>query len=112
MKKSELERLKNRLLDMRPHLTDEIHRSIEAIVEEIHPVGEDAKEPSEGLDKELALEQAQESILNAVNAALDRIEAGTYGKCVECGRPIARERLEAIPYTPYCIDCERKQEGE
>jgi RNA polymerase-binding protein DksA len=111
MKRAEILRLRERLLDARPHLTDEIHRSIEAIVQEIQPVGEDTKEPSEGLDKELALERTQERILNAVNEALDRVDAGTYGKCVECGRSIGRDRLEAIPYTAYCINCERALES-
>jgi RNA polymerase-binding protein DksA len=111
MRRAELLRLRERLLDARPQLTDEIHRSIEAIVQEIQPVGEDTKEPSEGLEKELALERAQESILNAVNEALDRIDAGTYGKCVECGKSIERPRLEAIPYTAYCVDCERALES-
>jgi RNA polymerase-binding protein DksA len=110
MKRAEIVRLRERLLDARPQLTDEIRRSIEAIVQEIQPVGEDTKEPSEGLEKELALERAQESILNAVNEALDRVSAGTYGKCVECGKRIGRERLEAVPYTAYCVDCERALE--
>ncbi|MEX2288164.1 MAG: TraR/DksA C4-type zinc finger protein [Planctomycetaceae bacterium] len=112
MKKSELERLKGKLLDARPRLTDEIHRSIEAVIEEINPVGEDYKEPSEGLDKEVALERAQEGILNAINDALDRVEAGTFGKCVGCGKAIARDRLEAMPYVAYCTDCERALEAD
>ncbi len=37
--------------------------------------------------------------------ALDRIEQGTYGKCEGCGRPIARERLAAIPYARFCVKC-------
>jgi RNA polymerase-binding transcription factor DksA len=92
-------------------LSDEIRRSIEAVVEEIAPVGEDTKEPSEGLDKEIALEKAQEDILYAINEALDRVEAGTFGKCVDCGKEITRDRLEAIPYVDCCIDCERERES-
>jgi RNA polymerase-binding transcription factor DksA len=42
--------------------------------------------------------------------ALDRIEDGTFGKCVRCGRQIAEERLEAIPYATRCIDCQRLAE--
>ncbi|MCT9625345.1 DnaK suppressor protein [Arthrobacter sp. SORGH_AS 212] len=42
--------------------------------------------------------------LDQVEAALDRIAAGTYGSCAVCGRPIAEGRLEARPWTPYCID--------
>jgi DnaK suppressor protein len=40
--------------------------------------------------------------LQQVRDALQRIEKGTYGKCIDCGRPIEQARLEAIPWTPYC----------
>ena len=42
-----------------------------------------------------------------VEAALAHREAGDYGICETCGRPIAPERLEAIPWAAYCIDCQR-----
>jgi RNA polymerase-binding protein DksA len=45
--------------------------------------------------------------LARIDAALERIEAGTYGLCAGCGGPIARERLEALPYATACIDCSR-----
>ena len=100
----------NRLLDMRPRLEEEIHRSIDAVREEINPIGEDNKEPSEGLDKELAIEKTQEDILHAVDDALRRIENGTFGVCQNCGIEIPQLRLEAVPYAPYCINCERQLE--
>lgn len=111
MQHRDLERYKNMLLDMRVHLNDEIRRSIDAVAEDVQPTGEDSKEPSEGLDKELALEKNQEDMLNAINGALDRISDGSYGRCVGCGIEITRERLDAIPYTSYCVDCEKKQEA-
>ena len=43
--------------------------------------------------------------LNAIDSALQRIRLGQYGTCVNCGKEIARARLEAIPWTPYCRDC-------
>ena len=46
----------------------------------------------------------------AIDAALARIDAGTYGTCERCGRPIGQERLEAIPYATLCIDCKREVE--
>lgn len=41
----------------------------------------------------------------AIQAALDRIAAGRYGTCTECGEPIGDARLAAVPYTARCIDC-------
>ncbi len=63
-------------------------------------------------DRELdyTLEGNSEAVLAAIDAALARIEQGTYGKCQRCGRPIADERLEAIPYATLCIDCKRQVE--
>ena len=40
-----------------------------------------------------------------IDRALDKIEEGSYGTCDDCGRPIAPARLEALPATPFCVDC-------
>jgi RNA polymerase-binding protein DksA len=42
--------------------------------------------------------------LEQVQDALKRIEANTYGKCAECGKPIPAARLAAVPWTAYCIE--------
>jgi len=48
--------------------------------------------------------------LNAVLAALARIEEGSYGQCTDCGGPIAFERLLAQPQAPRCIRCETERD--
>ncbi len=50
--------------------------------------------------------------LAQVRAALQRIDDGTYGRCVDCGRWISLARLEAVPWTPYCIDDQQKHDAE
>lgn len=62
------------------------------------------------LDREIdyTLEETDERVLKAVDAALSRIEEGTYGTCSSCGKPISNERLEARPWAELCIDCARK----
>ena len=50
--------------------------------------------------------------LDAVHDALARIEKGTYGTCIDCGRPIELARLEAVPWTPYCRDDQEKHDRE
>jgi RNA polymerase-binding transcription factor DksA len=55
-------------------------------------------------DVSLGLMANERLLLAQITAALQRIEASTYGKCVTCGREIPKERLDALPYTPYCVD--------
>lgn len=45
--------------------------------------------------------------LRAIDAALGRIAAGTFGECVRCGEEIAPERLEVVPHAPLCANCAR-----
>jgi RNA polymerase-binding protein DksA len=63
-------------------------------------------------DRELdySLEENEERLLEAIDAALGRIDDGTFGICSTCGQPIGKERLEALPWTTQCIDCKRKEE--
>lgn len=56
------------------------------------------------------LEENAERLLEEIEAALRRIDEGTYGMCGVCGRPIPEERLEAVPYATLCIDDKRAQE--
>lgn len=58
--------------------------------------------------RDLALRDRSRAELTRVEDALRALDEGTYGTCVSCGKPIARERLEAIPWAPMCIDCARK----
>jgi RNA polymerase-binding protein DksA len=56
------------------------------------------------------LEENADHLLAEIDAALARIDAGTYGTCVVCGRTIDEERLRAVPYATLCIDDKRAQE--
>jgi RNA polymerase-binding transcription factor len=57
--------------------------------------------------RDLALRERERTQLRQVEEALERLEAGTYGACRNCGRPIVKERLEAIPWAQTCIECAR-----
>lgn len=52
------------------------------------------------------------TLLEQVNAALARLDDGTYGYCQRCGKPIDARRLEALPYALYDIDCQEVIERE
>jgi RNA polymerase-binding protein DksA len=56
--------------------------------------------------RDLALRDRSTHQLELVNAALERLDAGTFGTCLRCGKPIAPARLEALPWAANCIDCQ------
>ncbi|MBN1290745.1 MAG: TraR/DksA C4-type zinc finger protein [Candidatus Latescibacteria bacterium] len=66
-------------------------------------------------EKAFSLASREGRYLHHLNEALDRIEAGTYGKCRSCGNDISKPRLEAVPNATQCIKCktaeEKKQRG-
>jgi RNA polymerase-binding transcription factor len=51
-------------------------------------------------------------LLREIEEALGRLREGSYGTCQDCGLPISRKRLEAVPWARYCVSCqERRQSG-
>ena len=67
---------------------------------------------TETYDRELdyTLEENSEHVLSDIDAALKRIEDGTYGVCTNCAKQIPEERLEARPWATLCIGCQRDRE--
>ena len=49
-------------------------------------------------------------LLELIDEALVRVESGEYGECVNCGEPVAEKRLDAVPWTRYCLKCQDMQE--
>jgi RNA polymerase-binding protein DksA len=116
----DIDRFREALLDERRRVT----AAIENLHEE-HPgsmsdeTGEDAvydnhlaDTATDTYDRELdyTLEENSEHVLADINAALERIEEGTYGICMNCRKAIAEERLDARPWATLCIDCQRERE--
>ena len=63
-------------------------------------------------DREMAstLEDNSTHVLNEIDAALARMDDGSFGTCKACGHPIDPQRLEALPWATLCIEDKRKQE--
>lgn len=61
-------------------------------------------------EKDLALFRGESALLAQVEAALERLDAGTYGICQRCHQPIRPERLEVQPWAPYCFSCQKAVE--
>jgi RNA polymerase-binding protein DksA len=112
MQKREQAGYKSRLVEFRKRLAREVDATEEALRQDVVTPGDITTVPThpadndvEGLDAEIAIAQNGELLFEQVEGALARIEAGTFGVCDDCGQPIGKERLHAIPYTPRCIDC-------
>ena len=81
-------------------------------VDESHLDNHLAETASVTIDREIdySLEENEARLLAAIDAALGRIDDGTYGRCERCGNEIEPERLEAIPWVTLCIDDKRRDE--
>jgi RNA polymerase-binding protein DksA len=56
-------------------------------------------------ERDLALSAQARAAIEQIDAAIEKIHAGTYGKCDNCGNPIPKERLKALPYAALCVKC-------
>jgi DnaK suppressor protein len=118
----ETERFRDALLEERSRvehalatLRDEHRGSLDDEVEEVAPTNDNhlAETATATLGREIdyTLGENSEQVLAEIDAALQRIEDGTYGICVNCGGEIPLARLEAQPWASLCIDCKRRAEG-
>ena len=103
---------RRRVVDAISYLHEENPGSIEDEVDEMPLDNHLAETATVTLDREIdyTLEENSEHVLEAIDSALALIEEGTFSICRTCGKPIAEERLQAIPYATQCIDCKRRDE--
>lgn len=109
------------LTNERSHVTDEIDQ----LDQQVRTFVDDA-ESSQGVDNHIGDEAdnifEKERLLTIraelverrtqIERALQKVDEGTYGICENCGRPIAPERLEALPFASLCISCQEQADGE
>jgi DnaK suppressor protein len=104
------------LLTLRARLLGDVNNMTNAALGDAAPVrmpSEMADVGTDAFEQELTLGLLgnEEEVLQQIDAALVRIEEGSYGKCEECGRAIAKARLDAIPYAALCVRCASLQEN-
>jgi len=61
---------------------------------------------------ELRIRDRERRLIGKIREALDRIEAGDFGECEDCGDQIGEARLKARPVTTFCIECKTEQERQ
>jgi DnaK suppressor protein len=121
MKKAEALAYKEKLHAIRARLRGDVSTMAEVALRKSGMEGSDsnampihmAELGSDNFEQEftLGLMEAEEDTLSLIEAALERIDGGNYGRCVECDGAITKARLNAIPYTPVCIKCAEQREN-
>ncbi len=106
--KTVLQAKEQELIDETSNLDETARQSRVAEVED--PV--DQVQSDEGKAAAFNISTITADMLSAVRGALQRIEAGEYGVCVDCERPIELKRLEAVPWTPYCLQDQEKHDEQ
>jgi RNA polymerase-binding protein DksA len=110
--RARLEDERGRVLGALENLRSENAGSMDDEVDESHFDNHLAETASVTADREMdySLEANEVRVLAAIDAALGRIDDGTYGRCEQCGGQIEPERLEALPWTTLCIEDKRREE--
>ena len=115
MDKADREKYKKNLLEKK-----------EAIIAKLSEVYNESKEVESGIAQDivdraessytkeflLSLSDTERAQLFMIDEALRRIEKNEFGICQMCGKNISKKRLDAVPWSPYCIECQQKSEEE
>jgi DnaK suppressor protein len=111
MKKSELNQHKKALLDKKAEIQKSIRNGLLPSDPGTDGHGDFADRSAAANEQEISiqLKQTDAKLLRAIDDALQRVESGTFGICVECEEEIPAARLKAVPWTKVCVACKEKQ---
>lgn len=116
MKSADMKAYKGRLQVLRARLRGDVRGMADVALHEANgnamPIHM-AELGSENYEQEftLGLMESDEDAISAIDEAIERIEKGVYGRCVDCDCIIPKSRLNAIPYTALCVRCAEAREG-
>src|SRR5215468_8194612 len=113
MTKKEMEKYRRLLDDKKAALSAELAKTRSAEEETTEESTQDiADKAVSSYTREFlySLTDGERGTLLQIDEALVRIDEGSYGFCVNCGQPMAEKRLTAVPWAPYCVDCQELSE--
>lgn len=113
MDKRKLKQYEARLQELKNMVLGMVERTEDYGREADRDVSQDpADKASNSYTKELLFSQStsERNTLKLIEEALERVEDGSYGECLNCGEEILQKRLDAIPWTAYCRRCQELQE--
>lgn len=114
MEKEFVEKMKEKLLEQKEEIIDKLNSASTSFNQLMD--GGDSKDEvdvaSDEIDRKLleAIGVQDMNRMKSIDNALTRIELGKYGNCLRCGKPITKERLTAIPYAAFCLECQALSE--
>ncbi|MFO7761357.1 MAG: RNA polymerase-binding protein DksA [Thermodesulfobacteriota bacterium] len=113
MDKQNQEYFRKKLIEMREGLISEASKTISGMSSDgnKYPDPTDRASAESERNFELRIRDRERKLLSKIEAALERIEDGSFGICEMCGDDIALARLEARPVTTLCIECKTKEEN-
>lgn len=103
-----IEELKKQLIEMKTTIADRINKLEKDKTRSNGPLEADSSEQAQSIQNDEVVDQLDDlerAELTKIDAALQRIEAGTYGTCTECGESIGEKRLKAVPFATICMNC-------
>lgn len=111
MKKRELNEMKKILLSKREDLLNLVNNTSKKDINEAR-IGDEADVASGSIEKEMLFElnDNERVMLDAIEAALRKIENKTFGICDQCKKKISKNRLKAMPFARFCIGCQSRVE--
>ena len=113
MDSKKYDHFKKKLLDKKTELFKTVSKTEQYGREADEDATQDiADKAANSYTKEFLFHQSHNDrqLLQLVEEALSRIREGSYGECVNCGNELNAKRLEAVPWTRYCINCQEKVE--
>lgn len=115
MRKAFLKKARETLEDMRAQLLRNVQQDLNAVRDQHKDEGMDTYDlASDARDKEISLilgDREREKV-QAIDEALSRVAANTYGVCESCEGEIAEARLQALPFARVCVNCQAERERE
>ena len=113
MDKKRLEMYRKRLLERQQQLIDTVSKTEQdGRQADEEPAQDLADKASNSYTKEFLFKKSNDDrfILHLIQEALQRMNGGAFGVCVECGGEMQQKRLDAVPWARHCIECQEKQE--
>ena len=113
MDKRRVKVFRDHLLERRESLLSQVAEAERSSRErDLEATQDPADMAANAYNKELLISMSDNDrrLLQLIDEALGRVEAGEYGDCINCSEPLPEKRLEAVPWARYCVRCQEMQE--